>query len=48
MLEKAKADEALNIGNSREQRRLYDEYIRPVLDRGRRVGAAKGSREAKL
>ncbi|GAA6043197.1 hypothetical protein JCM8097_000317 [Rhodosporidiobolus ruineniae] len=38
MLAKAKADEALNVGSKAQQERLYREYIRPVLQRGKRMG----------
>ena len=36
MLAKAKADEELNLGTKAEQERLYREYIKPVLERGKR------------
>ena len=39
MLAKAKADEKLNIGEAADQKRLYNEYIEPVLQRGRRINA---------
>ncbi|GAA5967039.1 hypothetical protein JCM21900_003631 [Sporobolomyces salmonicolor] len=37
MLEKAQADEQLNLGTGEHQQRLYKEYIRPILERGRRL-----------
>lgn len=51
MLSKAQADEQLNIGDKAEQERLYREYIRPILERGRRLNgrSADGAeRESKL
>ncbi|GAA5858646.1 hypothetical protein JCM8547_001404 [Rhodosporidiobolus lusitaniae] len=48
LFEKAKADEELNLGTKEEQRRRYEEYIKPVLERGRRVREEKERREAKL
>ncbi|GAA6011611.1 hypothetical protein JCM10207_002678 [Rhodosporidiobolus poonsookiae] len=47
MLERAKADEALNIGDKTAQERLYREYIRPILQRGRRL-MEEGGVKAKL
>ncbi|GAA5888817.1 hypothetical protein JCM5296_005002 [Sporobolomyces johnsonii] len=37
MLEKAQADEELNVGTVEHRQRLYREYIRPILERGRRL-----------
>ncbi|CEQ41721.1 SPOSA6832_03472, partial [Sporobolomyces salmonicolor] len=37
MLDKAQADEQLNLGTVEHQQRLYKEYIRPILERGRRL-----------
>ncbi|GAA5876874.1 hypothetical protein JCM1840_002687 [Sporobolomyces johnsonii] len=37
MLEKAQADEQLNVGTVEHRQRLYREYIRPILERGRRL-----------
>ncbi|BGP34663.1 hypothetical protein JCM10296v2_006485 [Rhodotorula toruloides] len=46
MLEKAKADEEQNIGSKAEQERMYREYIRPILERGRKLTGGGG--DAKL
>ncbi|TKA50277.1 hypothetical protein B0A53_06349 [Rhodotorula sp. CCFEE 5036] len=48
MLAKAKADEKLNIGEAADQKRLYAEYIKPVLQRGRRINAHQGKNSARL
>lgn len=48
MLAKAKADEKLNIGEAADQKRLYAEYIEPVLQRGRRINARQGKNGARL
>ncbi|GJN93945.1 hypothetical protein Rhopal_007004-T1 [Rhodotorula paludigena] len=51
MLSKAQADEQLNIGDKAEQERLYREYIRPILERGRRLNgrnADGAERDSKL
>ncbi|GAA5955639.1 hypothetical protein JCM3765_001809 [Sporobolomyces pararoseus] len=37
MLKKAQADEELNVGSKAEQQRLYQDYIKPILERGRRL-----------
>ncbi|GAA5903142.1 uncharacterized protein JCM6883_002709 [Sporobolomyces salmoneus] len=37
MLEKAQADEKLNVGSKANQARLFQEYIKPILERGRRL-----------
>ncbi|TNY20196.1 hypothetical protein DMC30DRAFT_447253 [Rhodotorula diobovata] len=44
MLEKAKADEELNLGSKQEQERLYRTYIRPVLERGRKRAGRTGAK----
>ncbi len=48
MLAKAKADEKLNIGEAADQKRLYNEYIEPVLQRGRRINARQGKNVPRL
>ncbi|GAA5931019.1 uncharacterized protein JCM15063_002522 [Sporobolomyces koalae] len=37
MLEKAQADEEHNVGTQADQERLYRDYIKPILERGRRL-----------
>ncbi|GAA6008466.1 hypothetical protein JCM11491_004489 [Sporobolomyces phaffii] len=37
MLKKAQDDEHLNVGTKAEQQRLFTEYLKPILDRGRRL-----------
>ncbi|GAA5824781.1 hypothetical protein JCM5353_004441 [Sporobolomyces roseus] len=37
MLAKAQADEELNVGTKAEQQRLFQDYIKPILERGRRL-----------
>ncbi|GAA5846862.1 hypothetical protein JCM3766R1_004678 [Sporobolomyces carnicolor] len=37
MLRKAQADEEHNVGSKAEQQRLFQDYIKPILERGRRL-----------
>ncbi|GAA5881626.1 hypothetical protein JCM16303_005516 [Sporobolomyces ruberrimus] len=37
MLKKAQDDEELNVGTKAEQQRLFQDYLKPILDRGRRL-----------
>ncbi|GAA5870580.1 hypothetical protein JCM3774_003713 [Rhodotorula dairenensis] len=48
MLEKAKADEQLNIGSRADQKRLYADYIKPVLQRGQRINAKRAPNASRL
>ncbi|GAA5989874.1 hypothetical protein JCM10908_002357 [Rhodotorula pacifica] len=48
MLEKAKADEKLNAGDKADQKRLYTEYIKPVLRRGQRINAKQDKTSSRL
>ncbi|GAA6046781.1 hypothetical protein JCM3770_005640 [Rhodotorula araucariae] len=49
MLARARADDALNTGGAHERERLYRDYIRPVLERGRkRMARGTGAAAAKL
>ncbi|GAA5923231.1 hypothetical protein JCM3775_007473 [Rhodotorula graminis] len=47
MLAKARADTELNLGTKADQERLYRDYIKPVLERGKRR-AAGGRTDEKL
>ncbi|BGP43365.1 hypothetical protein JCM10449v2_007397 [Rhodotorula kratochvilovae] len=44
MLARARRDDELNTGGKEERERLYREYIKPVLERGRRKAGAVGAK----